>query len=423
MAGDRVAAVTVTDDENGTETTLTAPYVLDATELGELVELGEIERTVGAESQAQTGEPNALPGDANPRDQMAPTHVFALDYLPDEEHVIAKPAGYDRWRTPGPNGKSKLELPNLFGVGVDYFGRPEDSERYQNSVWNFRRLLCKGNFAPGVFPSDITTAIWSQNEYHSGVFCGVPLAERRKQMAQARDLSLSVIYWLQTEAPHPKGSGRGYPGLRPRGDFMGTADGLAQYPYVRESTRIKAEFTVLEQHFRTDLEATKNGPVKYADSVGTSGYRIDIHKAAKSGAKGSMTEANHGKHWCQQIPLGALIPVRVENLIPACKNLGVTAVTNGAFRVHPTEWNIGESAGALAAFCLSRKVVPRQVRGAAGLLADFQRELGRRGVDLDWPQNQTSRSYYSHHDLELKDARDFYFGEAWRLPASDTILR
>ena len=37
-----------------------------------------------------------------------------------------------------------------------------------------------------------------------------------------------------------------------------------------------------------------------------------------------------------------------------------TAVTNGAFRVHPTEWNIGESAGELAALCLRKDVEPRE---------------------------------------------------------------
>jgi hypothetical protein len=431
MDGDRVAAVTVICDDSGGQKTLTAPYVLDATELGEVLELGDIERVTGAEAQSQTGEPNALAGAADPRDQMAFTHVFALDYFPTQEHVIAKPAGYERWKAmpSGRDHRPKLEIADFFGVKTDYFNRPENPRGYQTSVWNFRRLLCRSNFAAGAFPSDITTAVWNQNEYHSGVLCGVSPEERRREMAAARDLSLSVIYWLQTEAPHPAGNGRGYPGLRPRGDFLGTDDGLAQYPYIRESTRIQAEFTVLEQHFRSDLEPTKNGPVKYADSVGLSGYRIDIHKAAKPGATqltgpaGSMTEVNHGKHWCQQIPLGALIPVRVNNLIPACKNLGVTAVTNGSFRVHPTEWNIGESAGALAAFCLGRKVAPRQVRATPALLADFQRELTRRGVELDWPQNQTSRSYYSHHNLELKDAGSFYFGEASRLPAADTILR
>ena len=110
----------------------------------------------------------------------------------------------------------------------------------------------------------------------------------------------------------------------------------------------------------------------------------------------------------------SLLPVRVENVLPACKTLGVTHVMNGAFRVHPTEWNIGEAAGALAAFCLERKLAPRQVGGSANHLADFQRELVRQGFELEWREMATARSYYSHHNLELKDADTFYFGEAWR---------
>ena len=47
-----------------------------------------------------------------------------------------------------------------------------------------------------------------------------------------------------------------------------------------------------------------------------------------------------------------VLPRRVENLLPACKNLGVTHLTNGCYRLHPVEWNIGESAGMLAAEAL-----------------------------------------------------------------------
>ena len=62
-----------------------------------------------------------------------------------------------------------------------------------------------------------------------------------------------------------------------------------------------------------------------------------------------------------------------------------------------------------------RKLIPRQVRNTPVHLADFQRELVRAGVELDWPKMETSRSHYSHHELELKDAATYYFGEAWRL--------
>jgi hypothetical protein len=92
-----------------------------------------------------------------------------------------------------------------------------------------------------------------------------------------------------------------------------------------------------------------------------------------------------------QIPLGALIPFRVENLLPACKNLGVTHITNGCFRVHPVEWNIGEAAGVLAAFCLARRLAPRQVRHDGRHLAEFQRVLSEvLGVDLAWPNSRAT---------------------------------
>jgi hypothetical protein len=416
MEGDVTRAVTVLDEQMNVQRTLSAPYVLDATELGDLLELGGVESVIGAESQAETGEPLALAGPADPLEQMVFTHVFALDHLPGQEHVIEKPRDYDFWlKAKSHRGDfPKFTLPDLFGAKQDHFRRPIKPGQYRTSTWNFRRMLCQDNFVPGAFPSDVTVAIWPANEYHLGVLCGVSAEERRQHLEAARQLSLSTIYWLQTAAPNPGTGGVGYPGLRPRGDIVGTLDGLTQMPYIRESRRIKAEFTVLEQHFRVDLPGNEQGPMLYRDSVGLSGYRVDIHKPTAPGQP-SITEVMHGKHWLQQIPLGALIPVRVENLLPACKNLGLTHVTNGAFRVHPTEWNIGESAGALAAFCLERRLRPRQVRNTPAHLADFQRELVRQGVELEWLRMDTARSYYSHHNLELQDAETFYFGEASRL--------
>ncbi len=73
------------------------------------------------------------------------------------------------------------------------------------------------------------------------------LPEVRKQnLYEAKQLSLSLLYWLQTEAPRPDGR-QGWKGLRLRKDMVGTEDGLAKYPYIRESRRILAEYTILEQ--------------------------------------------------------------------------------------------------------------------------------------------------------------------------------
>jgi hypothetical protein len=87
-----------------------------------------------------------------------------------------------------------------------------------------------------------------------------------------------------------------------------------------------------------------------------------------------------------QIPLGALLPRRVDNVLAGAKTLGTTHITNGCYRLHPVEWNVGEAAGALAAFATAKKLVPRQVRQQRPLLEEFQTTLTAEGVELGWPR-------------------------------------
>ncbi len=77
--------------------------------------------------------------------------------------------------------------------------------------------------------------------------------------------------------------------------------------------------------------------------------------------------------------------MRVANLIAAGKNLGTTHITNGCYRLHPVEWNVGEAAGALAAFALARRLPPRAVHGDPALLRQFQDTLAGEGVPTAWP--------------------------------------
>jgi hypothetical protein len=191
---------------------------------------------------------------------------------------------------------------------------------------------------------------------------------------------------MQTEAPRPDG-GMGWKGLRLRRDITGTDDGLAKYPYIRESRRIAAEFTVEEEHVGTDARMRATGKKRdeveaerFHDSVGVGSYRIDLHPS--SGGDNYIDVSSLPF----QIPLGALVPKRVENLIAACKNLGVTHVTNGCYRLHPVEWNIGESAGALAAHAVKTGQRPRRIRNDSKLLAEFQQSLVAQGVELAWPR-------------------------------------
>jgi hypothetical protein len=379
--GDRVVAVTVRGLESDRDTIIEAPFFIDATPYGDLLELAGVEHVVGAESRAATGEPHAGE-EANPRDQQAITVCFAIEHLPGEDHTIDKPPQYGRWRDlrppgwPGPLLSWTTVRPETHQPLTRFLFQAEDEHPW----WQFRRILDRSNFQEGFARSDITVVNWPQNDYWFGPVVGVAPAERAHHLEQARQLSLCLLYWLQADAPRPDG-GLGYPGLNLRGDVVGgTPDGLAPAPYVRESRRLRAELTVLEQHIAHPLRP--DGPELFDDSVGVGCYRIDLHPRV-SGA-GYLDLGC----WPFQIPLGAMVPVRVENLLPGGKNLGVTHITNGAFRVHPVEWNVGEAAGVLAAFCLAKQVTPRAVRNRPKLLEDFQALLRREGIELSWPRLQ-----------------------------------
>jgi hypothetical protein len=375
--GDRVTGVVVRGLESGRDSLIEAPFFIDATPYGDLLDLAGVEHVLGAESRDETGEPHAA-ARADPRDQQAITVCFAIEHLPGEDHTIERPRQYEHWRALHPHG---WPGPLLGWTTV----RPETREPLTRGLfeaeddhpwWRFRRILDRTNFVDGFARSDITVVNWPQNDYWFGPVVGVTPAERAANVEAARHLSLSFLYWLQTEAPRPDG-GVGYPGLRLRGDVVGgTADGLAPAPYVRESRRIRALFTVREQHIAYPLRP--DGPERFDDSVGIGCYRIDLHPRT-SGA-GYLDLGC----WPFQIPLGAMIPVRVENLLPGGKNLGVTHIANGAFRVHPVEWNVGESAGVLAAFCLKRNVPPRAVRERPALLGDLHSLLVQQGIELAW---------------------------------------
>jgi hypothetical protein len=116
----------------------------------------------------------------------------------------------------------------------------------------------------------------------------------------------------------------------------------------------------------------------FADSVGVGWYPIDIHRAGPE----DVGVSTRTKPF--QIPLGALVPRRTANLLAAAKNIGTTHITNGCYRLHPVEWNIGEAAGTLAAFALDEGVSPRAVAETPALCRRLQQRLLGDGVPLAW---------------------------------------
>ncbi len=385
---EQLTGVVVRDGASGAETEVRAEYFLDATENGDLLPLAEIEHVTGAEARSETGEASA-PERAGPANVQAFSVCFVLEERAGENHVIAAPDRYEFWRHYVPRLSPPWPGPLLGWAGLNprtmqtmkyNFDPHREKPGLFSGLWAFRRIVDRAQFEPGAYASDVCLVNWPMIDYMEGDLLTCDEATRAARLADAKQLSLSMVRWLQTEAPRPDG-GTGWPGLRLRGDLLGTADGLAMAPYIRESRRIRAVKTIVERDVSEKFRPGERLAERYEDAVGIGYYRIDLHPSTGGDNYIDVPSLPF------RIPLGALVPVRVENVLPAAKNLGTTHITNGCYRLHPVEWNIGEAAGALAAHCLEHGLTPRAVHASGERTRAFQERLQARGVELAWPEN------------------------------------
>ena len=341
-------------------------YVIEATPLGDFLEQAGVPFSVGMESQSETGEPHAYPGPPDPRGVQGFTYCFAVERRPvGENHTIAKPALYDRFNLKRRYGLNKSPM-------------FEDKPGKASPFWMYRRLLAAELFDDPRIPSDIAMINWGSNDYHERDLIGASPAERAEILDEAKQQSLGFLYWLQTECPRDEG-GKGYPEFKLRPDVMGTTDGLSKYPYIRESRRIRALKTVVEKEVTSNTSPHARA-AHFDDTVGTAFYyMVDIHVCVGDphplGPKGWGVPP--AKPF--EIPLGALIPKTGGNVLAGGKNLGVTHVANGAYRMHPGEWSIGEAAGTLAAMCVEKATSPEQVRSTPRTPARSPKAVARAG--------------------------------------------
>lgn len=405
--GDRIRAVTLLHKEDGRETVVSAPYVLDATELGDLLEPGNVEHVMGSEARAGTGELHAL-DEADPMDQQAITWRFPMSYHPGEDHTIDKPRDYGFWKNYQADfwPDTQLSWNDLYPHTnrqrhLAVFAHP--GENPTRDFWHYRRIV-DASFYPEGWTRDVTLVNWPQIDSWLGPVVGVSEEVKQKNLEASRQLSLSTMYWMQTEAPRHDG-GTGYPGLKMRPELVDTADGLAKRFYIREARRIRAEFTVLEEHVGVQQRAEiglPDGAAQFSDSIGIGSYRIDLHPST------GLRPYVDIESWPFQVPLGALISQRVRNLLPANKNIGTAHITNGCYRLHPVEWNIGEAAGAVAAWSLTHNNAALrcpQRHQAVSLVSGDARYQTRRPARMADVQPARVTDRYAAHGRASKSCR------------------
>jgi FAD dependent oxidoreductase len=214
----------------------------------------------------------------------------------------------------------------------------------------------------------------------------------------------SPNHWVKTPNPNQRYlSGLDSP--------MGTAHGLSKYPYIREGRRIigrpsygyKDGFVVSEVDMsrnnlldvkrlakltpaqRRQLRASlagadalkvltggtapnRNRSTIYADTVGIGHYAIDFHPCMQNSPHESPNNSERagsrngeGQAYPFQIPLRAMIPQKIDNMLVAGKSIATSHVAAAAYRIHSFEWSAGAAAGTTIAYSLDRGLTPAQI--------------------------------------------------------------
>ena len=242
---------------------------------------------------------------------------------------------------------------------------------------------------------------------------------RTRTLDRGEDHALGYYYWLvkgETDSQLGDGVKKPHPNhrlLKGLDSPMGTAHGLSKYPYIREGRRIIGRvypgysqgFTVTEidisradyknEQYQQNLEPqtyrqlwtkvdgieairNKNMDINkiqqrtrstiYPDSVGIGHYAIDFHPCMNESPpeKAGNTEREGerlggGQAYPFQIPLRAMIPQEIDNLIVTGKSIATSHIAAAAYRVHSFEWSSGAAAGTTAVFGLSEEIMPYQL--------------------------------------------------------------
>jgi FAD dependent oxidoreductase len=344
-------------------------YFVEASELGELLPLSGLPFRIGAEAQSETHERNA-PTNADPHASQSFTYPFILaKSLSSGATNDPKPPAYDSF------------LPHYTFV-VDYghgqlltYGFYEHRKGLPGSFWVYRRSVDAELFRPEDFPTDRSMINWSSNDHcDANLLSNDPLLQAHA-LQDAKRASVGFAWWIRHSAPRDDHAGAGYPELEVMSHAMGSEDGLSQHPYIRESRRIIPIRTIVEEDLAVDFQPGARAAL-YPDTVGIGWYPIDIHSCDR------QDFVSQSKPY--EIPLGALIARDADNLLAVGKAIGTTHITNGAYRLHPTEWATGEAAGVTLAWSLDHKITPAKLDSDPKQLEKLQLALVRRGHPIFW---------------------------------------
>ncbi|MGP1381949.1 MAG: FAD-dependent oxidoreductase [Thainema sp.] len=370
---DRMTGVVFRDTQRNYTFTISATVIIEATDLGDLLELGNIPSHVGQESRQQTNE-QILPMVPHPECQQSFTYGVAVERVAGRSQVMPAPNtdyGRDPFTTTyykKSGGEWKL---------LDFY--------HDFGPFRYRRMLRQQPAEKKISDGDITVLNWGVthdpagnlycgNDYRPGYLVGVDAATRQRYLREGYSRARAYVRYLQTN---------GLAELQPRGDVMWSSDGVALDPYIREARRGQALTTIRHEDVAEAFFPNAARGTCFDDSVGIGDYHyIDLHGNDARGHVAPLGAFLLAKPF--SLPLGALVPRQTDGLILSSKSIGTTHLTNAVYRLHPIEWAIGEASGFLAVFTIWTGLQPREIAQSRAMVRKLQGFLTRNGIPIFW---------------------------------------
>ena len=210
-------------------------------------------------------------------------------------------------------------------------------------LWSAEMMLSYGRLPDGHIM--LNWPIYG-NDYYAEYLDMAP-EQRAAVVGEAKERALGYLYFIQQELGHKN--------LGIADDVYPSPDGLPFYPYYREARRIAGVDTMTVNAARHPYAYDL-----YTRAVAVGDYPVDHHHVQNP----RWEELSHlwfGKIPSFSVPLGVVIPVRVEDLLVADKAVSVSWEMNGGTRLQPVVIGLGQAAGALAALAVRAGVHPRDV--------------------------------------------------------------
>ena len=374
--------------------------------------------------------------------QYSPYYSYELERLADFDLIYT----YRRIWSPS---KGKTRTFNRIKFSIPTAG----DISMQNWTWG-------NDYRPGNSKDNLIytrTQLKSMNQLNPGKWMG---GLRRETLRKGEEHSKGYFYWLVSgtmDSQLKKGVKRinknttYLKGLR---SPMGTYHGLSKYPYIRESRRILGrksfthkngfsinEIDISRQNYRSkyyqetlsfniyqqlnkvlakynkssilnekkvmESSSSSQRSTIYFDSIGIGHYPIDFHPCMNEEIpeKAGNSERNNerqgqGKTFPFQIPLRAILPQEIDNLIIAGKGIATSHIAAAAYRVHSFEWSSGAAAGTIADFAINEKILPYQLITSPSFqslkLQKLQRKLTDNKNPIKFPHTSIFNNNWNH---------------------------